>query len=160
MSYHQLFPDPPPPPRPSGRHRQEAAPQPWHMAGPGHGPSDAPFSYDDHADLGGLRSAYRKLRRVATLTALGYFVVFLLLSGYAPEMMTGKISGGLTTGFLLGLVQLPVALAAIAVYERIARNRVDPLARSIREQAEAATAANTGRPERSAWPQPPGGARA
>lgn len=141
MSYHhQLFPDPPPQPRAPGRHRQEAAdpawgfePQPWDRPhGPQHHQAD-----DGHVrELQSLGSAYRRLRRVSTLTALGYFVLFLLLSAYAPSSMTGEISGGLTVGLVLGLVQLPVALAAIAVYERIARRRVDPLVASVRQRAE------------------------
>ncbi|TXS55531.1 DUF485 domain-containing protein [Streptomyces sp. t39] len=96
---------------------------------------------DGRQEIRRLGSAYRRLRRVATLTALGYFVLYLFLSGWAPDLMTGRISGGLTTGVLLGLIQLPVALAAIAVYERIARRRVDPLATAVRERAEAVPAA-------------------
>ncbi|MEU9862190.1 DUF485 domain-containing protein [Streptomyces sp. NPDC047971] len=135
--------------------------QPWEAsAQPG------PPAADDRDDLRRLGSAYRRLRRVATFTALGYFVVFLFLSGYAPSMMTGDLAGGLTTGLVLGLLQLPVALAAIALYERIARKRVDPLAAAIRARAEQAAAAAAPRPERPSrpgrpvWQQPGGGARA
>ncbi|UYQ62554.1 DUF485 domain-containing protein [Streptomyces peucetius] len=161
MSYHhQLFPDPPPQPRVPGRHRQETAdpawdfePQPWdrpQAARHGHGHGHDGRGHDEYGrELQSLGSAYRRLRRVSTFTALGYFVLFLLLSAYAPSMMTGEVSGGLTTGLVLGLVQLPVALAAIAVYERIARRRVDPLVASVRELTER----HTGR-------QPAGGARA
>ncbi|MFF3839995.1 DUF485 domain-containing protein [Streptomyces sp. NPDC001930] len=137
----------------------DSAPQPWDASPQ---PSAAT---DDRDDLNRLGSAYRRLRRVATFTALGYFVIFLFLSGYAPSMMTSNITGGLTTGLVLGLLQLPVALAAIALYERIARNNVDPLAAAIRERAEQAAAAAAPRPERRGrsgrpvWQQPTGGAR-
>ncbi|TXS20731.1 DUF485 domain-containing protein [Streptomyces sp. ms191] len=140
----------------------DSAQQPWN-ASPQPPPPAAP---DDRDDLHRLGSAYRRLRRVATFTALGYFVIFLFLSGYAPSLMTGNITGGLTTGLVLGLLQLPVALAAIALYERIARHRVDPLAAAIRERAERAAAAAAPRPERQGrsgrptWQQPTGGARA
>ncbi|MGW1141178.1 DUF485 domain-containing protein [Streptomyces zhihengii] len=180
MSYHHAFPEPPPPPRPrpDGRHRQpgpdpyqDTHPDPYGQYGfagtpfddgPAAGRDDgdhrerpAAPGAGDRQEIRRLGSAYRRLRRVATLTALGYFVLYLFLSGYAPGLMTGRISGGLTTGVLLGLVQLPVALAAIAVYERIARRRVDPLATAVRERAEAAaTAAPRGRRH------PAGGARA
>lgn len=139
----------------SGQQPWEASPQPR-----------PPAATDDRDELNRLGSAYRRLRRVATFTALGYFVIFLFLSGYAPSLMTGNITGGLTTGLVLGLLQLPVALAAIALYERIARRRVDPLAAAIRERAEQAAAAAAPRPERQnrtgrpAWQQPGGGARA
>ncbi|MEU9998829.1 DUF485 domain-containing protein [Streptomyces sp. NPDC050848] len=140
----------------------DSAQQPWD-ASPQPQP---PAATDDRDDLHRLGSAYRRLRRVATFTALGYFVIFLFLSGYAPSMMTSNITGGLTTGLVLGLLQLPVALAAIALYERIARKRVDPLAAAIRERAEQAAAAAAPRPERQSrsgrpvWQQPTGGARA
>ncbi|GAA3128143.1 DUF485 domain-containing protein [Streptomyces rectiviolaceus] len=89
-----------------------------------------------HSDLRHLRSAYRWQRRVATLTALGYFTLFLILSAFAPSLMTGTVTGGLSTGLLLGLCQVPVTLIAIALYEFTARRRVDPLAERLRKLAE------------------------
>ncbi|ARX84032.1 DUF485 domain-containing protein [Streptomyces alboflavus] len=90
----------------------------------------------NHRDLRVLRTAYRRQRRVATLTALGYFTLFLILSGCAPSLMNSEVSGGLTTGLLLGLVQLPVMCLAIALYEFTARRRLDQLAARLRKLAE------------------------
>ncbi|MFF4984629.1 DUF485 domain-containing protein [Streptomyces sp. NPDC001046] len=103
-------------PEPAGRHTRRHAP------------------LGQHSDLRLLRSAYRWQRRVATLTALGYFVLFLLLSAFAPSLMTGTVTDGLPTGLLLALVQVPVTWLAIALYERTARSRVDPIADRIRRQ--------------------------
>ncbi|MFM9371634.1 DUF485 domain-containing protein [Streptomyces sp. Da 82-17] len=89
-----------------------------------------------HSDIRVLRSAYKWLRRVATVTALGYFTLFLVLSAYAPGLMTLRVDGGLSAGLLLGACQLPVTLAALAVYEWRARRAVDPLAERLRRQAE------------------------
>ncbi|MFF7790075.1 DUF485 domain-containing protein [Streptomyces sp. NPDC007991] len=89
-----------------------------------------------HSDLRMLRGAYRRQRRVATLTALGYFVLFLILSAFAPSFMTSTVTDGLPTGLLLALVQVPVTWLAIVLYERTARRRVDPIADRIRKQAE------------------------
>lgn len=89
-----------------------------------------------HSDLRVLRSAYRWQRRVATLTALGYFVLFLILSAFAPSFMTSTVTDGLPAGLLLALVQVPVTWLAIALYEQTARRRVDPIADRIRKQAE------------------------
>ncbi|OEJ59337.1 hypothetical protein BGM19_16420 [Streptomyces agglomeratus] len=118
-------PAPPLPPQPA----------PAHPDIPGH-----------HGDLRKLRSAYRRLRRVATLTALGYFTLFLVLSAFAPGLMGGELPGGLNPGLLLGLCQLPVTLVAIAVYERSARRRVDPLAEHLRRQGRTGRTGRTGRP--------------
>ncbi|MFF7545045.1 DUF485 domain-containing protein [Streptomyces canus] len=89
-----------------------------------------------HSDLRILRSAYRWQRRTATLTALGYFTLFLVLSAYAPSFMASSVTDGLPTGLLLALLQLPVTWLAIAVYEHTARRYVDPLADRIRKQSE------------------------
>ncbi|MYZ15280.1 DUF485 domain-containing protein, partial [Streptomyces sp. SID337] len=96
-----------------------------------------------HSDLRKLRGAYRSQRRVATLTALGYFTLFLVLSALAPSFMTGTVSGGLTTGLLLGLCQLPVTCLALVLFERTARRRLDPLSARLRRQ-RASTARHDG----------------
>lgn len=125
MSHHPSRPGPtypwqPPPPPPEAPQRR---------------PSDhAPLGH--HSDLRLLRGAYRLQRRVATLTALGYFVVFLVLSAFAPSLMTATLAPGLPTGLLLALIQLPVAGLAIVLYEHTARRHVDPLAERIRKLSE------------------------
>ncbi|MEV6006080.1 DUF485 domain-containing protein [Streptomyces sp. NPDC051976] len=88
------------------------------------------------SDLRRLRGAYRILRRVATGTALGYFTLFLFLSAFAPSLMGGTVSGGLSTGLALGLLQVPVTWGAVALYEYTARRGIDPIAHRIQEQAE------------------------
>ena len=89
-----------------------------------------------HSDLRVLRGAYRWQRRTATLTALGYFTLFLVLSAYAPDVMTRDLADGVPAGLLLALLQLPVTWLAIALYEHTARRHVDPLADRIRKEAE------------------------
>ncbi|MGX1884937.1 DUF485 domain-containing protein [Streptomyces sp. NPDC055287] len=131
MSYQHPFPDPPP-----SRHAWGDAAAQTYDAPPRHeGRREQPHDHNPRGDVDPLRSGYRKLRRVSTFTALGYFVLFLLLSAFTPGLMTSEITGGLNVGLMLGLCQLPVALAAIALYERIARDRIDPLSATIREQA-------------------------
>ncbi|WP_282088030.1 DUF485 domain-containing protein [Streptomyces tendae] len=123
-SYRHRPPPPPPPPsyppRPPRSHTHRA-------------PRRDPLGH--HSDLRILRGAYRWQRRTATLTALGYFTLFLVLSAYAPGLMTGTAVAGLPTGLLLALAQLPVTWLAIALYEYTARRRVDPLADRIRQEA-------------------------
>jgi uncharacterized membrane protein (DUF485 family) len=89
-----------------------------------------------HSDLRILRGAYRWQRRTATLTALGYFTLFLILSAFAPSFMSSEITDGLPTGLVLALAQIPVTWLAIALYEHTARRYVDPIAARIRRQSE------------------------
>jgi uncharacterized membrane protein (DUF485 family) len=106
------------------------------------GPWDAPYAHRTHRDdagLAALRSAYRLLRRISTLTALGSFVVYVVLSCYAPGLMGSKVTGELSLGMALGILQLVVTFAAVFWYGRSAQRSVDPLARAVRERAVPAT---------------------
>ena len=101
-------------------------------------PWDEPYPQESHRPdpgLAALRSAYRLLRRVATLTALGSFVVYVVLSCYAPGLMGSEIAGELSLGMALGVLQLVVTFAAVFWYGRSAQRSVDPLARAVRERA-------------------------
>ncbi|MET7682498.1 DUF485 domain-containing protein [Streptomyces sp. NPDC005423] len=87
-----------------------------------------------HRDLRLLRRAARWQRRVAAFTALGYFAFFLALTVEVPSIMTRTAPGGLPTGLLLALAQLPVTWLAVLLYEFTARRYVDPLANRVRRQ--------------------------
>ncbi|MPY34547.1 DUF485 domain-containing protein [Streptomyces adustus] len=138
---HDPFP-PHPHEHPHARPHPEQPPSPTYPWQPKPPPEPAPRrrphreTLGRHSDLRILRGAYRRQRRVATLTALGYFTLFLLLSALAPSFMTRMPADGLPTGLLLALLQLPVTWLAVALYERTARRRVDPLADRIRTLAE------------------------
>ncbi|MEV5958857.1 DUF485 domain-containing protein [Streptomyces sp. NPDC051987] len=90
-----------------------------------------------HRTLRLLRRAYRWQRRVATITALGYFAAFLTLTVKAPSLMARPGPGGLPTGLLLALAQIPVTWVAVLLYEAAAHRFVDPLARRARRQPPA-----------------------
>ncbi|WP_414079765.1 DUF485 domain-containing protein [Streptomyces sp. CL7] len=119
---------PPPPTAPTPGSRP---PRP--RPGPTGRPGTPPLGH--HSDLRRLRRAYRRQRRTATLTALGYFVLFLVLSAFAPSFMTGTVADGVPAGLLLAVGQVLVTWLAVVLYEATARRRVDPLAELIRRQA-------------------------
>ncbi|MEU3791256.1 DUF485 domain-containing protein [Streptomyces fructofermentans] len=94
--------------------------------------ADRPPSWTGrHRDLRILRRAYRRQRRWTTLIPLSYFSAFLALSAVGPGFMTEPLVGGLSTGLVLALSQLPAAWLAVALYERTAYRHVDPLARRV-----------------------------
>ncbi|MGP4046528.1 DUF485 domain-containing protein [Streptomyces sp. 2A115] len=141
---------PPPNSSPSSPSSPSYLTYPWAPQQPEPEPSRPPrhrhAALGHHSDIRVLRTAYRWQRRVATLTALGYFTLFLILSAAAPSFMTGEVTKGLPVGLLLGLIQVPVTCVAIALYEYTARRGVDPIAERIRKQAELDTKrAETGR---------------
>ncbi|MFD4785906.1 DUF485 domain-containing protein [Streptomyces sp. NPDC058459] len=104
----------------------------------GQGPPEPPDRRSGrHRTLRLLRRAHRWQRRVASLTALGYFVVFLTLTVKAPSLMTRPGPGGLPTGLVLALAQIPVTWLAVLLYEATAHRLVDPLARRARQSCPA-----------------------
>ncbi|MFJ1967649.1 DUF485 domain-containing protein [Streptomyces sp. NPDC087903] len=128
--HHSPIPAPAPAPAPAPvlRTSGSAAAHPW----PG---GHRPRSWTgQHRQLRLLRRACRWQRRVATLAALGYFAVFLTLTVEVPSVMTRPAPGGLPTGLVLALLQLPVTWLAVVVYEYAARRYVDPLARRVSRQ--------------------------
>ncbi|MFI8948356.1 DUF485 domain-containing protein [Streptomyces sp. NPDC053750] len=128
---HDPYPHRPPPPY--SPHPSPYATHPWQPP-TGHRADHR----GHHSDVRTLRTAYRRQRRTATFTALGYFLAFLCLSAFAPSSLTHDVTDGLPLGLLLALLQLPVTWLAIAVYEHTARRGVDPLADRIRKESEAA----------------------
>ncbi|MEV0976520.1 DUF485 domain-containing protein [Streptomyces sp. NPDC049915] len=135
------YPPPGPPgwPPPRGQAPSYGAGAPGHDRF-GQATWGAPYAYqaEHHADLAALRSAYRRLRRVSTLTALGSFVMYVVLACCAPGLMGSRIAGELSLGMALGVLQLFAAFAAVFWYGRSARRSVDPQARAVRERAAAA----------------------
>ena len=121
-------------PPPSGSLTYPWQPPPPQPTRPDRRPPREPLGH--HSDLRVLRSAYRWQRRTATLTALGYFTLFLVLSATAPGVMTRTVADGIPAGLLLAVIQIPVTWLAIALYEHTARRHVDPLADRIRKEAE------------------------
>ncbi|GHE00698.1 DUF485 domain-containing protein [Streptomyces alanosinicus] len=121
-------------PPPPSRLTYPWQPAPARPPRPQRPPAREPLGH--HSDLRVLRGAYRWQRRTATLTALGYFTLFLVLSATAPGVMTRTVADGIPAGLLLALLQLPVTGLAIALYEHTARRHVDPLADRIRKTAE------------------------
>ncbi|MBO7936774.1 MULTISPECIES: DUF485 domain-containing protein [Streptomyces] len=124
---------PPVPPSPPSYATHRRRPHPRKQR-PGQG--EPPTAPGQHGDLRILRGAYRRQCRVAVCTALGYFTLFLVLSACAPSLMTGTVSGGLSAGLLLGLLQVPVTCVSVGLYEYAARQTVDPIADRLRRQAE------------------------
>ncbi|MET9892366.1 DUF485 domain-containing protein [Streptomyces sp. NPDC006465] len=84
-----------------------------------------------HRDLRILRRAYRRQRRVTTFVVLGCFTLFLGLSAGCPGFMARPVAGGLSTGLVFALAQIPATWLAVLLYEGTARRYVDPLARRV-----------------------------
>jgi uncharacterized membrane protein (DUF485 family) len=74
----------------------------------------------------------------ATVFFLAYYMVFILLAGYANDFMASSVYEGLTVGYCLALTQFVMVFALGIMYLRRSDRDYDPLAARVVEMAEAA----------------------
>ncbi|MEV7076680.1 DUF485 domain-containing protein [Streptomyces sp. NPDC093990] len=79
-----------------------------------------------------LRRRHRRFGVRATAVAVGGFLLYVLLSSFAPGLMNTPASGHLTVGLALGLGQF--ALMGLIVWRYLVhmRTRVTPVVRGLR----------------------------
>ncbi|MHC3467470.1 DUF485 domain-containing protein [Streptomyces sp. 7R007] len=91
-----------------------------------------PPPISDHPEFHSLRHAHRRFGARATVWSVGVFLLYVLLSSFAPSLMNQPLAGHLTFGLALGLGQFVVMAVTVWAYTRHMRTRVDPLARGVR----------------------------
>jgi uncharacterized membrane protein (DUF485 family) len=126
---------------------------------------DDPYdqSYDDHADLDDevdhgpehedrdgtdyvaveQSPEFIKLRRrlllfvfPVTFLFFSWYMAYILFAAYAHDFMSQRLFGSVTMGLVLGLGQYVSTILITLWYVSFAKRRIDPSARSIREQYE------------------------
>ncbi|MEU9123874.1 DUF485 domain-containing protein [Streptomyces sp. NPDC048506] len=85
-----------------------------------------------------LRRSQRVFAAVATTAVLSLYLLYVLLSSYAPGLMAGKVVGNLNVALFLGLAQFAATFLAAWLYTRHANRRRDPLAEQIKDGIEQA----------------------
>jgi uncharacterized membrane protein (DUF485 family) len=76
-----------------------------------------------------LATARERFVVPATIASLGWFLVFLLLCGFAPDFMAQSIYEGLTVAYVVGLSQIVMVWVVSWLYLRVSDRKLDPLAR-------------------------------
>ncbi|MDH6521329.1 uncharacterized membrane protein (DUF485 family) [Streptomyces sp. SAI-208] len=79
-----------------------------------------------------LRQRHRRFGVRATAVAVGGFLLYVLLSGFAPGLMNTSVSGPLTIGLALGLGQFVLMGVIVWRYLVHVRTHVDPVVRGLR----------------------------
>ena len=102
-----------------------------------HAPSAEPISpqqISHDPEFRSLRRARLRFGVRATALSVGAFLLYVLLSSFAPGVMNQPLIGHLTLGLALGLGQFVVMAATAWSYVRHMRTEVDPLAGHFRSQ--------------------------
>jgi uncharacterized membrane protein (DUF485 family) len=85
-----------------------------------------------------LRSRHRSIVFPLTGVFLAWYFLYVLLADYAHDFMGKKVAGNITVGLVMGLLQFVSTFVITTVYVRFANNKLDPMAKQIREEIEGA----------------------
>jgi uncharacterized membrane protein (DUF485 family) len=85
-----------------------------------------------------LRGRFRRFVFPVTGLFVAWYLTYVLLAAYAPDLMATRVAGSVTVGLLLGLGQFATTLLITLAYTRWARRRLDPKAAEVRAAAEEA----------------------
>lgn len=84
-----------------------------------------------------LRSRWRRYIFVMSGLFLAWFVVYVLLSGYATGLVNTRIGGSnITVGLVLGLLQFLSTFVITTLYVRYADRNLDPEAETLKRAVE------------------------
>ncbi|MDH6129442.1 DUF485 domain-containing protein [Kitasatospora sp. GP82] len=93
---------------------------------------------DESEEFRSLRASFRGFAFPVTAGFILWYLLYVLLSSYAPAFMATKVFGHVNVALVLGLLQFASTFAIAAWYARFADRRLDPAATAIRESRQAA----------------------
>ncbi|MFB7910890.1 DUF485 domain-containing protein [Kitasatospora sp. NPDC059146] len=88
---------------------------------------------DDSEEFRTLRRSFRSFAFPVTIGFVLWYLLYVLLSCYAPGLMGTKVVGHINVALVLGLLQFVTTFVIAAWYARYADRRIDPPAAAIRE---------------------------
>jgi uncharacterized membrane protein (DUF485 family) len=83
-----------------------------------------------------LKRRFRAFAFPMTVAFLAWYLLYVLLSTYAPDFMATDVFGNVNVGLLLGLGQFVSTFAITHLYVAYANKRTDPIADEMRQRLE------------------------
>lgn len=87
-------------------------------------------------DFQELRRRYRGFVFPVTAAFLTWYLLYVLLSNWAPDFMGKNVVGNINWGLILGLLQFVTTFLIAWVYATYAAKNFDPLADRVRDRYE------------------------
>ncbi|MDH2424053.1 DUF485 domain-containing protein [Sphaerisporangium sp. TRM90804] len=83
-----------------------------------------------------LRKRYRNWAFPVTVAFLAWYLLYVVLSGWARDFMGTKLFGNINVALIFGLLQFVSTFLIAWLYSRHAAKRLDPLSDKIRGEME------------------------
>ncbi len=83
-----------------------------------------------------LKKRFRSFAFPMTFAFLAWYLLYVLLSTYAPAFMGKPLFGNVTVGIVFGLLQFVTTFVITHLYVSHANKRTDPIADEMRERLE------------------------
>ncbi len=83
-----------------------------------------------------LKRTLRRFVFPATVAFLAWYLLYVLMAGYARGFMSTKVLGNINVAYVFGLLQFLSTFAIAYVYARYAEKHLDPTSTAIRERLE------------------------
>ena len=95
----------------------------------------------------GLRRRFRNFAFPMTVAFLSWYLLYVVLSGWARGFMGTELVGSINYGLIFGLLQFVTTFGIAYLYSRHAGRNLDPVADKIRGEIEAEEAQRAGTAE-------------
>ncbi len=90
----------------------------------------------DSPEFTELRRRFRRFAFPMTVAFFSWYLLYVLLSTYADDLMSRQLFGNVNLGIVLGLAQFATTFLITQLYVRHAGRNTDPIADEMRERLE------------------------
>lgn len=87
------------------------------------------------AEFASLRRRLRRFVFPMTAVFFGWYLCYVLLAAYAHDLMSYRLTGQVTVGLALGVLQFGTTILIMLCYLRYARRHLDPQVLAVRALA-------------------------
>jgi uncharacterized membrane protein (DUF485 family) len=86
------------------------------------------------ADFQDLRKRYRGFAVTWTIAFFAWYMLYVVLSNWAPDFMSTKLFGNINVALVFGLLQFASTFGIAWLYSRHAARELDPIAERLEAQ--------------------------
>jgi uncharacterized membrane protein (DUF485 family) len=105
------------------------------------GPGTVYERFQGTEEFQGLRRRFRRFAFPMTVGFLAWYLLYVVLSGWARDFMGTQVIGFINVALIFGLLQFVSTFAIAWLYSRHAERNLDPVADRMRGEIEAETRA-------------------